>query len=193
MNQSRCAALLLSAFLTLTASAGKDDVAEYAGEALQPDQGVVVMRVEWKREAKGGMAKAITRDDDQLFIVLKDAVGKGKARFVVKGPETIKAFVLPAGRWYLAEMYTRADRNLPKIAKPLQSFQVVADKINYAGFYSIRIVNDQEGRMSPDVSVEFPPEPVQEAGAAFAELFATKELLYCPVGRLCKSPKEFKF
>lgn len=197
MKRSFHAAFVLSALLSFTASAGKIDVAEYAGQALEPEQGVAILRVVWQRESSGGASKTTTRDDQRVYIVLREASGKDKDRYIIEGPETIKAFVLPAGRWYVNEIYTPGNRALPNITKPkqavLQSFQVTADKINYAGWFTLRLVRDAGGEESFNVSVEFPPDAVKEAGEAFPELFAAKELLYCPVGRACKPPSAFKF
>lgn len=190
MKHSTRTAVVLLALVALSAAA-KDEVVEYLGQALTPDQGLVILRVEWRRETSGGMSKVTMRDDDKLFIVLKLVEGKGRA--VIAQPMSIKAFVLPAGRWYVDEMYTPGNRKLPKIAKTYQSFEVVADKINYAGAYSIEIETDDEGRQIAKTAVDYGPDLVREATEAFPQAFETHELLYCPVGRKCKKPSEFKF
>ena len=178
--------------LAAVSAFASDDIVEYAGQALQPDQGLVILRAEWRRETKGAASKVMTRDDDKLSFLIKSAEPKNRAKFVLKDPGTVRAFVLPAGRWYLAEMRTPSKRDFPTIAKPLQSFQVVADKINYAGLYTIEIESGDEGRLNASVGVDFGPDLVREATDAFPDAFAAHQLLYCPVGRLCKPPSEFK-
>jgi hypothetical protein len=197
MKPFRPSLLVLSACLALSAHAGKVDVVEYAGQKLEPGQGLVVMRLEWQRETKGGASKVTTRDDDKLYVVLKEASGKTKDRYIVPTPETIKAFVLPVGRWYVNEVYTPGNRGLPQITKSskamLQSFEVPDDKIGFAGWFTLKLERDPQGEESFQVAIEYAPDAVKEATEAFPEIFQQKTLMYCPVGRACKLPSEFKF
>jgi hypothetical protein len=197
MKRIRTSLLAFSACVALTAHAGKVDVVEYAGQALEPGQGLVVMRLEWQRESKGGAAKVTTRDDDKLYVVLKEASGKTKDRYIVPSPQTIKAFVLPAGRWYVNEIYTPGNRGLPQITSSskamLQSFEVPDNKIGFAGWFTLKLERDSQGEESFAVAIEYLPDAVREATEAFPEVFQQKELMYCPVGRACKPPSQFKF
>lgn len=197
MKLSSKSLLVFCACFALSAHAGKIDVAEYAGQALEPGQGLVVMRLEWQRETKGGAAKVTTRDDQRLYMVLREASGKIKDKYVVSSPDTIKAFVMPAGRWYVNEVYTPGQRTLPQITKSskamLQSFEVPDNKIGFAGWFTVKLARDPEGEESFSVSIEYAPDAVREATEAFPEIFQQKTLMYCPVGRACKLPSEFKF
>lgn len=197
MSRFRPSLLLLCACFALSAHAGKIDVTEYAGQALEPGQGLVVLRLEWQRETKGGAAKITTRDDDRLYVVLKEASGKTKDRYIIPSPETIKAFVLPAGRWYVNEVYTPGKRSLPQITKSskamLQSFEVPDNKIGFAGWFTVKLERDSQGEESFTATIDYSPDAVREATEAFPEIFQTKTLMYCPVGRACKLPGDFKF
>ena len=176
-------------------AAGQGIVSEYNGDEITSEEGVVVMRVIWDRSSSGGVNKTTNRDADKLTGVFKEAAG-GKRKVLVDDIYKIRAFVMPAGRWYLAEIRTPSERNLPQIAKELQSFEVLGDHINFTGIYTIQMMTSADGKQMASVSVDFVDEGkalVKEASDAWPALFAKKTLVYCPVGRKCKLPEEFKF
>ena len=183
----RILAATLCSGLLLAARSG--DVSEYKGEQLTSEDGVVILQVVLHR-GEGSMSKTLNREDQTLVGVIREVSGNRK--MVVSNIDTIKAFVLPAGRWYVAELRTAGERDWPPIAKPMQSFEVVGDHINYAGSYSVQFAMDSSGRASSDVSVEFEEDLVKAAADAYPDLFKTKQLLYCPIARKCKPPSEFK-
>lgn len=184
-------ALAFAALATLTA-ARQGDVKEYAGDEITSEDGIVMLRVVWTRESSGGGMKALTRDDQTLYALFKEASG-GKRKIVVEDIDKISAFVMPAGRWYLAEVRTPRERNLPPVAKSLQSFEVRGDHLNFAGVYTLVMGTDQDGNQTFNTSVEYGPALVEEAAGKWPEVFGKKTLVYCPVGRKCKLPSEFRF
>lgn len=197
MNAFRIAVLVASASLAPAVHAGKVDLREYAGEPLAEGQGLVVLRLDWQRETKGGAASLQTRGEDDYYIVLKDSTGGTKDRFVVPTPNTTRMFVLPAGRWYVNEIFTADERKLPQITKAktaaTQSFGVVAGKVNFAGWFTIKLERDAAGEPSFNVTVDYGPDAVREATEAFPDAFKERELLYCPIGRPCKDPAAYRF
>lgn len=190
---ARIASIAFAAIAVVAlAAAKKGDVLEYDGSEISSEDGIVVMRVIWERSTTGGAAKSLTRGDDKLYAVFKEGAG-GKRKVVVEDIDKLRGFVMPAGRWYLAEIRTPKERNLPPIARAHQSFEVLGNHINYAGKYTIKFVRDASGEESPDVMVEFPPELVAEATEVWPQVFQSKTLMYCPVAKKCKQPSEFKF
>jgi len=184
--------IALIAIASVALVAAKGDIKEYDGSEISSEDGIVIIRVIWDRStAGGGATKALTRDD-QLYAVFKEGSG-GKRKMVVEDIDKARAIVMPAGRWYLAEVRTPSKRNLPPIARAQQSFEVLGNHINYAGKYTIKFVRDAGGEESPDVVVEYPPELVAEATEIWPKVFESKTLMYCPVARKCKLPSEFKF
>lgn len=197
MKSLRSASLIAAVAVASVALAGKVDVPEFAaGQALDADHGLVVLRLDWARETKGGAAKTTTRDDQQVYIVLKEATGKTKDRYIVASPDTTKAFILPAGRWYLAELFTPGNRGLPQITRSaqatLQSFQVMGDTINFAGWWTLRLARDTGGEESFSVNIDYGPDAVREATETFPDIFTQKPLMYCAIGRACKALADFK-
>lgn len=184
-------AFAVAALIALT-GAKKDEVKEYDGSDITSEEGIVVLRAIWERTQSKGAMKALTRDDQTLYGVFKDASG-GKRKVVIEDIDKVRAFVMPAGRWYLAELRTPRERNLPPIAKSLQSFEVRGDHINFGGVYTIQMTTDPDGNQVANTSVDFSPALVEEAAAAWPETFGKKTLLYCPIGKKCKLPSEFKF
>lgn len=184
-------ALALLATIALTA-ARQGDVKEYDGSEITSEDGIVVMRAIWDRSQSSGGMKALSRDDQTLYGVFKEAAG-GKRKIVVENIDQVRAFVMPAGRWYLAEIRTPRERNLPPIAKALQSFEVLGDHINFGGVYTIQMTTDPDGNQVANTSVDFSPALVEEAAKTWPEVFTKKTLMYCPIGRKCKLPSEFKF
>lgn len=184
-------AFAVAALVALT-GAKKGDVKEYDGSDITSEEGIVVMRAIWERSQSGGGIKALTRDDQTLYGVFKDASG-GKRKVVIEDIDKVRAFVMPAGRWYLAEIRTPRERNLPPIAKALQSFEVRGDHINFGGVYTIQMTTDSDGNQTANTSVDYGPGLVEEAAAAWPDAFGKKTLVYCPIGKKCKLPSEFKF
>ena len=170
------------------------DLAEYKGESLSSEDGLVVLRVQ-RQQSESSSSSVVTREYRGLMAVIYSVDGKQK--FIVGGIDTIRAFVLPAGRWYVAEIRTPKERDLPQITDKqdakLRSFEVIGGSINYAGVYSVQFVLDADGRQSVNVNVEYAADAVQEAAEAFPDAFAAMPLMYCPLGRKCKPPSEFKF
>lgn len=192
LNFRAISIVLATAALVALTGAKRGDVKEYDGSDITSEDGIVIVRVIWDRTMVGsGGTKALTRDD-VLYAVFKEGAG-GKRKVVVEDIDKVRAIVMPAGRWYLAEIRTPRERNLPPIARAHQSFEVLGDHINYAGRYTIKFVRDASGEESPDVSVEFPPELVAEATEVWPKQFESKTLMYCPVGKKCKLPSEFRF
>lgn len=186
---------ILAAVAIAALTAGKGDVAEYDGSEISSEEGVVILRAIWDRESKGAMSKTLNRDSDKIYGVFKEAQG-GKRKVIVEGIDKVRAFVMPTGRWYLAEIRTPNNRDLPQIAKPLQSFQVLGDQINFAGIYNLSLAIDPDSKQSWNTEVDFVndgPALIKEAANAWPELFTKKQLVYCPIGRLCKPPSELKF
>lgn len=184
--------VLATAALVALTGAKKGDVKEYDGSDITSEEGIVIIRVIWDRETVGGGAtKTLTRDSN-LYAVFKEGSG-GKRKVVVEDIDLARAIVMPAGRWYLHEIRTARERNLPPIARAHQSFEVLGNHINYAGRYTIKFVRDASGEESPDVTVEYPTELVAEATEAWPKQFESKTLMYCPVAKKCKSPSEFRF
>ena len=181
-----CAALL---------GARSGDIGEYKGEALSSEDGLVVMHVSRHMSDSGANSLAMGRELKDLMAVIISADGKQK--FTVGQIDTIRAFVLPAGRWYVSELRTPRERDWPKITDKkdakVHSFEVIGGSVNYAGDYSVQFVLDAEGRQSVNVNVEYGPELVKAAADAFPEAFAAMPLVYCPLGRKCKPPSEFKY
>jgi hypothetical protein len=184
-------ALITVALIALTA-ARQGDVKEYDGSDITSEDGIVVMRAIWERSQSGGGMKALTRDDQTVYGVFKEAMG-GKRKVVVEDIDKVRAFVMPVGRWYLAEIRTPRERDLPKIATSLQSFEVLGDHINFAGVYTITMTTDQDSRQVANTAVDYSPGLVEEAAKQWPEVFSKKTLMYCPIGRKCKLPSEFKF
>lgn len=191
MTLSARTALIALALVALTA-ARQGDVKEYDGSEITSEDGIVVLRAIWDRSQSSGGMKALTRDDQTLYGVFKEAAG-GKRKIVVEDIDKIRAFVMPAGRWFLAEIRTPRERDLPPIAKSLQSFEVRGDHINYGGVYTIQMSTDPDGNQVANTSVDYGPSLVEEAAAQWPDAFGKKTLLYCPIGRKCKLPSEFKF
>jgi hypothetical protein len=191
MKPSARTALIAVALVALTA-ARQGDVKEYDGSEITSEDGIVVMRAIWERSQSSGGMKALSRDDQTLYGLFKEAAG-GKRKVIVEDIDKIRAFVMPAGRWYLAEIRTPRERNLPPIAKSLQSFEVRGDHINFGGVYTITMSTDPDGNQVANTSVDYGPALVEEAAAQWPEVFGKKTLLYCPIGKKCKLPSEFKF
>ena len=171
------------------------DLQEYEGQELGAAEGLVVLRVMRQVSDSSSNTLSVSREYKNLMALIVSTDGKQK--FLVNDISSVRAFVLPAGRWYVAEVRTPKERTLPKITDKKnavsRSFEVVAGAVNYAGVYSVQFVLDAEGRQSVNVNLEFGPELVKEAAEAFPQVFAAKPLVYCPIGRKCKPPSEFQF
>jgi hypothetical protein len=184
--------LLLSCACLLAAKSR--DLNEYAGEEFGADQGLVVIRVV-RIKSEGSTSLAMSREDKSLIAVFMSVDGKQK--FLVNECDQLRALLLPAGRWYVEHVRTARERDLPKFVQKdqakIRSFEVVGGSINYAGQYNARFTLESDGRQNVDVNVDYSPDLVKEAAEAFPQAFASKPLLYCPVGRKCKPPSEFNF
>jgi hypothetical protein len=185
--------LLLAACVVLPAVQAAD-VDEYKGQEPAVGEGLVIMRVLREQSDSSTNTISVSREYKKLMALIVSTDGRQKV--VVNDISSVRAFLLPAGRWYLAEIRTPKDRSLPKISDKKQatvrSFEVVPASINYAGVYNVQFVLDAEGRQAVNVNLEFPPEVVQEASDAFPTVFQAWPLLYCPIGRKCKPPSEFQ-
>lgn len=192
MRSPKLSIALLVACVGLVA-ARSSEVKEYAGEELAAGQGLVVMRV-IREQSQGSNNLSVSREYKGLTALIDST--DGKQRFVVGDIDTIKAFALPAGRYFLAELRTQKERDLPKIGdkknSAQRSFEVVAASVNYIGEYTISFPLDAEGRRGVNGRVEFPPENVAEAAQAFPVVFQAWPLLYCLQGRKCKPPSELQ-
>ena len=186
-------ALLVACAALLGARSG--EINEYKGESLTSEDGLVVLRVMRHQSDSGANNLSMSRELKDLMAVLISADGKQK--LAVSNIDQVRGFVLPAGRWYVSELHTARERDWPKIVDKSQakvrSFEVVGGSINYAGVYDVQFVLDAEGRQSVNVNVEYGPELVKEAAEAFPAAFAAMPLVYCPLGRKCKPPSEFRF
>ena len=184
---------MLSACMALSAAQAAD-VDEYKGQEPAAGEGLVVLRVLRDQSESSTNTISVSREYKKLMALIVSTDGKQKV--VVNDISTVRAFLLPAGRWFVAEIRTPKDRSLPRITDKKQaivrSFEVVAASINYAGIYHVQFVLDAEGRQAVNVNLEYPPEPVQEAATAYPQVFAAWPLLYCPIGRKCKLPSEFQ-
>ncbi len=194
MRTSKISIVLLLACAGLL-GARSGDVSEYNGDALSSEDGLVVLRVMRHQSTSGANSLAMSRELKDLMAVLISA--DGKQRLTVSNIDQVRAFVLPAGRWYVSELRTPRERDWPKIVTKeqakLRSFEVLGGSVNYAGVYDVQFVLDSEGRQSVNVNVEYGPELVKEAADAFPQAFAAMPLVYCPLGRKCKPPSEFKY
>jgi hypothetical protein len=183
-------ALLLAACVGLIA-ARSSEIKEYANEELAPGQGLVVMRV-LREQAQGSNNLSVSREYKGLTALIDST--DGKQRFIVGDIDTIKAFALPAGRYYLAELRTQKERDLPKISDrknyATRSFEVLATTVNYAGVYHVSFPLNSDGEREVAANIEFPPETVAEAAQAFPVVFKAWPLMYCQIARKCKPPSE---
>jgi hypothetical protein len=179
-------AILAASALLMGAKSG--DLKEYAGEVVSSEEGIVVLRV-IRRQSEGGAAGVLKKDYKTLVGVLKSV--DGKRRLTIEDIDKIRAVVLPAGRWYVAELRTQAERDLPPIAKSHQSFEVVGGSINYAGQYTVTFETGSDGKPQSNVDVSYDQDLITEAATAFPDPFAAMALLYCPIGRKCKPAAEF--
>lgn len=193
MRHLKRSILLLVACTALSAVRAAD-VDEYKGQEPAAGEGLVVLRVMREQSDSSTNTISVSREYKKLMALIVSNDGKNKV--VVNDISSVRAFLLPAGRWYVAEIRTPKERSLPKITdkkqSAMRSFEVVPAAINYAGVYSVQFVLDAEGRQSTNVSLEFPPEIVQEAATAYPEVFQAWPLLYCTIGRKCKPPSEFQ-
>lgn len=193
MRTSQGFVVLLVACVGLL-GARSGDLNEYKGEALTAEDGLVVLRVQRRQSDRGANSLSMSREAKDLMAVIISVDGKRK--FIVGEIDEIRAFVLPAGRWYVSELRTAREKNWPRLSEKdqakLRSFEVIGGSINYAGVYDVQFVFDAEGRQSVNVNIEYGPELVKEAAEAFPTQFATMPLVYCPVGRKCKPPSEFR-
>jgi hypothetical protein len=182
--------LLAGALLAWGAAAtAADDAEVYSGGPLPEGSGVVVIRVERVASSEG--VAVLERRLDAPSVLLREV--DGKRSLMLRDCDTALAIVLPAGRWYVEELRTPRERSLPRVMQKHQSFEVKAGSINYAGYYHVRFLMQQGGRLGSSVAIEYDPPLIEEATAAFPRAFETLPLLYCPVGRTCKPPSEFRF
>lgn len=184
-------AVVLACVALLGARSG--EIEEYAGQPLSSEDGLVVVRIV-RQQSDSSSSMVLSREYKELSAIIVSV--DGKRRFTIKEPDKIKAFILPAGRWYLSEVRTPKERDLPKIVDKqdakIRSFEVLGGSINFAGVYNLQFVTDSRGMQSVNVSLEFPPEAVAEAAEAWPDTFAAHPLMYCPLGRKCKTPADFK-
>jgi len=171
-------------------AAGGNEAEVYAGRELGADEGLVVIRIERVSSESASDSASTNPIAQVLTAVLREVDGKRRATL----PDSDKAvaIVLPAGRWYVDELRTLRERNLPRVMQKFQNFEVQAGKINYAGVYKVRFLIGTGGSMSAQTAIEYDPPLIEEATRAFPDAFTKWPLVYCPLSRTCKPPAEFR-